>query len=256
MSMVNRQCSQNLNNYITTTGPTIIDIDELPLPPPLPPRPPPRQPQPQPQPQREWCCQTIDIVPTTDEPSSGCCFQEARKACCIWLVYCLCVCHIKWVLKMLLGCATLSLPILEIFILIQDNRASQTISQNIMATLFTDAVISVVLVFCAIVTEYVMYIKTFRNIMVTYQDGNNNNYHFANSVKYAIYLFVLLAKSSLTSTGLSFLTTNNTTIYRNMPQQHQTEQSLLAINIVILLTQCMAIVWCFFYFLHHRRRDD
>jgi hypothetical protein len=121
-------------------------------------------------------------------------------------------------------------------------------------TLFTDAVFSVVLVFCAIVAEYVMYIKTFRNIMVTYQDGDNN-YHFVNSVKYAIYLFVLMAKSSLTSTGLSFLTTSNTTTYRNMPQQHQTTQSLLAINIVILLVQCMAIVWCFFYFLHHRRRD-
>jgi hypothetical protein len=120
-------------------------------------------------------------------------------------------------------------------------------------TLFTDAVLSVVLVFCAIVAEYVMYIKTFRNIMVTYQDGGN--YHFVHSVKYAIYLFVLAAKSSLTSTGLSFLTTNNTTIYRNMPQQHQTTQSLLAINIVVLLVQCMAIVWCFFYFLHHRRRD-
>ncbi len=119
-----------------------------------------------------------------------------------------------------------------------------------------DGSVLIAMVMATIIYEYVVYVKTNRNIMI-----NDFNLcwtdHYANSLKYTTYLCALVVKACLTSVGLSLLV-NPTTINDNININNSTITAtvvelplftpLIAINVVILFGQCLAIGWCLMLF--------
>ena len=176
---------------------------------------------------------TIDIDRhlLMEEDLEGC-PKETKKICCMWAIYCMCVCHRKWLLKFAVVLAAFTLPSLEIYLLLHTHAIILAKTSNL---LFMDSAILIALVFLTMLIEYLLYAKTSREIMLSPHNTTfwTDNYVKIKMLKYISYMCVLIIKSIGTSIGLSYLV-----------QCDDSRGALVALVGVTLSGQCAAILWC------------
>jgi hypothetical protein len=153
------------------------------------------------------------------------CIKETRKACAIWLTYCVCVNQL-FLLKIMVFCATLALSITEVYF------AYKFQEDKTMLLVSIDGELLLVMLGLFFFMEYVLFNVTFREAMLNH-NRNLDRCNLITKIKYKAYFCILVLKTIVTSVALSFLV-----------KKANCSGLLTATVGVILGGQCVMIMWC------------
>jgi hypothetical protein len=151
------------------------------------------------------------------------CIKETRKACAIWLTYCVCVNQL-FLLKIMIFCAAMALSIMEVYF------AFKTQEGKTMMLVSIDGELLLVMLGLFFFMEYVLFNST-REVMLNH-NRNLECLEWCNKIKYNTYLCLLALKIIVTSVALSFLV------------KKANGDVLIPTVSVILGGQCIMILWC------------
>ena len=201
--------------------PILIDEEPPPRPPKLPSVPPILIPQ---QERQQIITIDIDYVDTEDNST---CLKETRKTCCLWTVYCTCV-NKKYLFYTFFTFSIIVLSILEI------HMAFKYLNAYLCKWLTIDGILSICMLICYFIIEFMFYRDTFQHIMI---QRNDLLCFKLLKFKQAVYLFFIVIKIIETSIILKVLikTISN--------------KDLLFIMSFILFIQCIIVIYlCFTIF--------